>query len=498
MNSLRLPPSDTTGDIVKTRFISFLQNFRKDVELEGLTMQQKLAINYEFQIRKMIETENTTAFIDFTHLQEFDMELSEAIELEYYRFDAFLRIAIRDYVAILGFMGYVVDIEKGTREFFVSFYNLPRIDRLRSLKTDKIGRLVSVIATVTRSSEVRPELLLASYKCNICGTLHSNIEQQFQYTEPQICLHPNCKSKNFLMLLDSCVFVDWQRLRVQENADEIPPGSMPRCMDIICRNNCVESAKAGDKVIFTGMVTVIPDTTGLSRAGEATLGSKDSIGRSNDDSGVQGLKKLGVKEMTYKIVFMTCSIQHPESRNNFNGVNNIIASCFFSKVINDKSTNINNNIDSNNNNNLSINGNILNDDESFGYESTTDILLDLTDAQKLEISNMRNTPNLYARMVESICPTVFGHSEIKRGVLLMLFGGVHKKTAEGTMLRGDINVCIVGDPSCAKSQFLKYVHGFLPRCVYTSGKSSSAAGLTASVIKDAETVIIIYLFIYLI
>lgn len=55
----------------------------------------------------------------------------------------------------------------------------------------------------------------------------------------------------------------------------------------------------------------------------------------------------------------------------------------------------------------------------------------------------------------------------------MLFGGVHKKTPEGINLRGDLNVCIVGDPSCAKSQFLKYVHGFLPRTVYTSGKGQN-------------------------
>lgn len=52
----------------------------------------------------------------------------------------------------------------------------------------------------------------------------------------------------------------------------------------------------------------------------------------------------------------------------------------------------------------------------------------------------------------------------------MLLGGVHKKTAEGIKLRGDVNVCIVGDPSTAKSQFLKYVHGFLPRAIFTSGK----------------------------
>ena len=69
----------------------------------------------------------------------------------------------------------------------------------------------------------------------------------------------------------------------------------------------------------------------------------------------------------------------------------------------------------------------------------------------------------------------------------MLFGGVHKETNDGISLRGDINVLVVGDPSCAKSQFLKYISSFLPRAVYTSGKSSSAAGLTATVAKDVET-----------
>jgi DNA replication licensing factor MCM6 len=100
---------------------------------------------------------------------------------------------------------------------------------------------------------------------------------------------------------------------------------------------------------------------------------------------------------------------------------------------------------------------------------------------------MKDSPRLYVRLARSIAPSVHGHDEIKRGILLMLFGGVHKKTPEGINLRGDINVCIVGDPSTSKSQFLKYVTNFLPRSVYTSGKASSAAGLTASVSKDPET-----------
>jgi DNA replication licensing factor MCM6 len=106
--------------------------------------------------------------------------------------------------------------------------------------------------------------------------------------------------------------------------------------------------------------------------------------------------------------------------------------------------------------------------------------------EKREITQMAQDPHLYDKFVRSIAPTVHGHSDIKRAITLMLFGGVHKSTGE-TNLRGDINVLIVGDPSCAKSQFLKYVTAFLPRAVYTSGKSSSAAGLTATVAKDIET-----------
>jgi DNA replication licensing factor MCM6 len=100
---------------------------------------------------------------------------------------------------------------------------------------------------------------------------------------------------------------------------------------------------------------------------------------------------------------------------------------------------------------------------------------------------MANSGRIYSDLVQSMVPTIHGHTEIKKGILLMLLGGVHKKTPEGVRLRGDINVCIVGDPSTAKSQFLKYATKFWPRSVYTSGKSASAAGLTASVAKDPDT-----------
>ena len=115
------------------------------------------------------------------------------------------------------------------------------------------------------------------------------------------------------------------------------------------------------------------------------------------------------------------------------------------------------------------------------------VLKSMTLQEKQEIMEIKDQPNLYKRMANSIAPSVFGHEEIKKGLLLMLFGGVHKSTQEGMKLRGDINVCLVGDPSTAKSQFLKWVCTFLPRSVYTSGKATSAAGLTASVTRDPDS-----------
>ena len=148
--------------------------------------------------------------------------MAEAIELEYYRFEPFLRAAVQHIVGIEN-QNYVYDVDKGQREFFVSFYNMPRVERIRAMRTEKIGRLMSLSGTVTRSSEVRPELLFGTFICIDCGTVHAGIEQQFEYTEPQLCKNPQCRkgSKKFQLLLYKSAFVDWQRLRVQENADEV-------------------------------------------------------------------------------------------------------------------------------------------------------------------------------------------------------------------------------------------------------------------------------------
>ena len=116
-----------------------------------------------------------------------------------------------------------------------------------------------------------------------------------------------------------------------------------------------------------------------------------------------------------------------------------------------------------------------------------DVENELGPRQLQAVQIMSQQPDIYQRLARSIAPNVYGHEDVKKAVLLMLVGGVSKTTPEGIRLRGDINVAIVGDPSTAKSQILKFVAGFLPRAVFTGGKSSSAAGLTASVVREADS-----------
>lgn len=98
-----------------------------------------------------------------------------------------------------------------------------------------------------------------------------------------------------------------------------------------------------------------------------------------------------------------------------------------------------------------------------------------------------STPRADQEIFSRVAPQIFGHDDIKKAVACLLFGGARKRMPDGTFRRGDINVLLLGDPSTAKSQFLKFTSKTAPIAVYTSGKGSSAAGLTASVIRDPSS-----------
>ncbi|KAG5449262.1 minichromosome maintenance protein 5 [Clonorchis sinensis] len=111
----------------------------------------------------------------------------------------------------------------------------------------------------------------------------------------------------------------------------------------------------------------------------------------------------------------------------------------------------------------------------------------LTEADEEEIIALGHSPNIYERLARSIAPSIYGSADIKKAIACLMFGGSRKRLPDGLCRRGDINMLMLGDPGTAKSQLLKFVERCAPVGIYTSGKGSSAAGLTASVNRDPSS-----------
>jgi len=506
---------DKIGLLVQENFENFIENFTEPTTAASASQQQQgqgptssaqPAVTtdkyYVAQIKGMRVYQLSTFYVDWKHLESWNNgHLAQGIMESYYRFLPFLTQALHNMIAkyepkyfrehrqpgttvssqiggssAASNAGSASQVEINAKTahqqtdklFSLAFYNLPLVSRIRSLRARNIGQLLSISGTVTRTSEVRPELASATFICEACYAVVPDVEQTFRYTEPTQCPNATCLNRTAWRLdIRRSTFVDWQKVRVQENASEIPTGSMPRTIDVILRGEMVDRAKAGEKCIFTGALIVVPDVSQLGLPGLRRVAVRDDRGATGaaeaGGAGVTGLKALGVRDLTYRLAFLACMVTPDVSTLGASGEAQIV------DVVG------------------SLTAGAAVETAETVKELQEAVLASYTKEEIDDLRAMVHSDRIYSRLVQSIAPMIYGHEIVKKGILLQLLGGVTKTTPEGMQLRGDINICIVGDPSTSKSQFLKYVCSFAPRAVYTSGKASSAAGLTAAVVKDEET-----------
>ncbi|KAH7196921.1 MCM2/3/5 family-domain-containing protein [Fusarium flagelliforme] len=309
-------------------------------------------------------------------------------------------------------------------------FGLDKTTNLRDLNPSDMDRLICIKGLVIRTTPVIPDMKDAFFRCNVC--FHSvNVGlDRGKIREPTECPREICKSKNSMQIVHNrCSFEDKQVIKLQETPDAVPAGQTPHSVSVCVYNELVDFCKAGDRVELTGIFRVSP---------------------------VRVNPRQRALKSVHKTYVDVLHIQKVDKR----------------RMGADPST-------------LGIAGEEDAEGGENGIEETRKISPE--DEEKIRETAARD--DIYDLLSRSLAPSIYEMDDVKKGILLQLFGGTNKTFQKGgsPKYRGDINVLLCGDPSTAKSQMLSYVHKIAPRGVYTSGKGSSAVGLTAYVTRDPET-----------
>ncbi|KAI3831349.1 hypothetical protein MKX03_034135, partial [Papaver bracteatum] len=267
---------------VENIFLEFLKSFKVDANAAEPY--------YVSEIEEMKAKESTTMFIDFSHVMRYNDIFQTAISGEYLRFEPYLKNSCKRFVMEQR-PTFIAD-DNPNKDINIAFYNIPLLKRLRELSTAEIGKLVSITGVV--------RLGLSCYKALSSA-----------WIVPIICVNPTCSNRaRWVLIRQESKFADWQKVRMQETSKEIPAGSLPRSLDVILRHEIVEHARAGDTVIFTGTLVVIPDILALASPGERAECRREAPQHSGGGhEGVRGLRALGVRDLSYRLAFIANSVQ---------------------------------------------------------------------------------------------------------------------------------------------------------------------------------------------
>lgn len=317
--------------------------------------------------------------------------------------------------------------EAEVRNWKVAVFGLDKTINMRELDPADIDKLVSIKGLVIRTTPVIPDMKEAFFKCSVCDhTLYVTIDRG-KIAEPTECPRPACKSKDGMQIVHNrCVFADKQVIKLQETPDSVPDGQTPHNVSLCCYDELVDVCKAGDRI----------EVTGIFRSNAVRVNPRQRVIRS-----------------LFKTYIDVLHVQKVDKR----------------KVGIDAST--------------------IEQELAEQVAGDAEQIRKITAEEEIKIKETATRPGIYDLLSRSLAPSIHELDDVKKGILLQLFGGTNKSFEKGgsPKYRGDVNILLCGDPSTAKSQLLQYVHKIAPRGVYTSGKGSSAVGLTAYVTRDPES-----------
>lgn len=305
-------------------------------------------------------------------------------------------------------------------------FNLLHKHNMRELNPEDMDTLVCMKGMVIRCGTIVPEMERAFFECSACShSLQVQIEEG-TIQEPTQC--EKCMTRfSFKLIHNRCKFTDKQLIKIQETPDNVPDGETPHSVKVFAYDDLVDVAKPGDRVEITGIFKAVPVRTNPRRSALSTV---------------------------YRTYLDAIHFKKADQRR------------------------------------LQVEFHDTKDSKSEFYTSFEESDVTKGKRQQLEeqIIALSQSPDIYEKLTLSLAPSIWELDDVKKGILCLLFGGSNaEEGAISGRFRGEINVLMCGDPGTSKSQLLQYVHRIAPRGIYTSGKGSSAVGLTASVVKDAET-----------
>ncbi|KAL7080115.1 hypothetical protein ACQ4LE_000635 [Meloidogyne hapla] len=229
---------DEEGRRAQTAFAKLLRSYE---DKDGFKL-------YMEQIDELKNPGRNTLYVKFSHISAYSAVLASSIELLFHQLYPFLCNAIRNLVIERCDNDEIIKHGRLQRtEFYLGILDVKTKHSIRHLTGDKVGKLIRISGQIVRTHQVHPELCLGTFVCDDCGVTIRNVHQQFQYTQPIKCENQQCQNRSrFMLNVYDSLFVDFQRLKIQENQDELPLGSVPRNVDVIIRGESVETAQPGD------------------------------------------------------------------------------------------------------------------------------------------------------------------------------------------------------------------------------------------------------------